>query len=158
MQSGHGSKDEQIAWPLNTVRIFCRRPDRTCEIGQAQVDLDDNGAYLSALPTTVWNVRSWSDTEVVAISSGACRNNTLTLNWATDTAFTVSTDTSGEGCELFGKQKGPIFATLENGFDLSRDFFAARKLELRGTPLFLFEERMAANISPKPTVSAPPTK
>ena len=133
---------EQIAYPLNTSEITCRRSDGLCV--DFHVDVHMPTSASPGLPQIMpiidyYDITNWTPTEVRAVSRMGCRQNVLTINISTETVHTVNTDLTEDGCPVVGRLEKPRLATLEDGFQTARAYFDERREALAGvsrSPLF----------------------
>lgn len=138
-------KGEQIASPINAVEIHCWRKEAQCDAFDATVVQPDtgSGSHLLSTGMSYYSVLSWTPSEVQAVSETDCRRNVLTLNWETQTAFTISTDKQKEGCPFVGPLAAPRVATLEDGFRIHRVIYAKRREALAAMPVEELRKRLS---------------
>lgn len=125
---------DTIAYPVNRAQIRCWRSDRSCTVFTANITLPrEDGAGSATLLTDVqyYDVTRWTATEVQAATQSICRQTVLTINGDTKQVYEVSTDLTKEGCPLLGPMDQPKVATLQDGFDLIRKVYEARKAPAR---------------------------
>lgn len=136
--------DDQIADPINTVTIKCRRSEKSCEF---------RATYLSARPEngggvtwsfheyfTNFDILSWTDDSIEAKEpdplNERAREQSLSLNFKTQEFFLI-TKNSGNDVKnmLTGEKieplKNPRITKLIDGNQIKRDYFSRLKNESR---------------------------
>ena len=133
---------EQIAYPLNTSAITCRRSDGSCADFHVDVRVPtptSSGAQVMTV-SDYYDITNWTPTEVRAVNRTFCRQNVLTINISTETVHIVSTDLTEEGCPLSGPLEKPRLTTLEDGFQIAQAYFDERREALAGISRSPIEE------------------
>jgi hypothetical protein len=85
---GTGAMDD-IANPINITRIFCLRPDGTCEMSVAEFDPKKSMLYFGS--PIVYEVKTWMPDRVTAIREHPCGTALMTINVTAEAATIVST-------------------------------------------------------------------
>jgi hypothetical protein len=136
---------DDIAFPLNFVRIRCDRQDEACVMTTVDVAAPDfrvralpTSDYQLFLDTTTFYVDRWSDGIIEARSSGAlnpCRETRLVINSRTNRVFQSTQDLDPRGCEVAGRRLPPLLtpriATLSDPLEASQAYFDRIGSELR---------------------------
>ena len=151
---------EAIAYPVNRSQIACWRSDRTCAVFTANVALpggrkDDVSGPLLMTDVEYYDILEWSKSEVRARTASSCRQNVLTVNWATNQVHTVATDIAKDGCPVLGPLNKPRIATLESN-DPIEAFFKKRQEMLKGVSNSPMERVRSLLSRPQPEQAGSP--
>jgi peptidoglycan hydrolase-like protein with peptidoglycan-binding domain len=126
---------DDIAYPVNTSKISCLRYESECRVMQAllqvpSIDSKDESYYLM-LDEGSYRVVSWTDSEVVARSSGTCRTVLLTINLNSSEVFELTRNNETKMCResqlTLPSLDRPRIARLVPGYKLVSSWWASRK-------------------------------
>ena len=127
--------DEQIAWPINHVKVKCYKNQNYCQLDQIQVSVPDDKSFsqnyqVQENDPEYYNVSRWGrdsiDAEPKEIGMG-CRTTSMNLNFKTK-EFYYTTRNAGGNCEVLGttlpKLPKPRIAQIVDGSEIIRKEFA----------------------------------
>ena len=104
-----------IAWPLNFSKITCHPDSGSCEDESVTIsapstglhsssDLDLN-SYVVSTNTEHYEIQSWKDGILDAVTSSSCRRVRLTINTLTKLVSQTVEDLDPNGCEIPGSNQ-----------------------------------------------------
>jgi len=128
---------EDMAYPINSTEISCWKPEKTCIVSSANLDLDDADTRLLAVSMEQYEIKSFSDTKIIAEREGFCGSSTLAIDVKAKTAKVVSVpNLVSDSCQKFrnswmiqSEREKIHVMTLVNPWDASKKFFDVRKAE-----------------------------
>lgn len=128
--------DEQIAWPVNHVRISCSKVLGTCELDEIDLVFPDDTSwsqtYSLLQPTTIsYEIARWSGDTIESLPDGDsknCRNTSFSFNFKTK-EFYFTTRNGGGDCKLLTgseleKLKKPRISQIIDGNKIIEDSFS----------------------------------
>lgn len=104
-----------IAWPLNFSKIMCRPDSGTCEDASVTISAPSTGlqpssgvgldSYIVSTNTEYYEIQSWKDGILDAVTSSSCRRVRLTINTITKLVSQTVEDLDPNGCEIPGSNQ-----------------------------------------------------
>ncbi len=126
---------EQIAWPIQTTKITCRRDTRECVEITARLTVpgvdEDGDSYMLHVDSRSWSVLSWDSNQIIARDPGRCRTAVLTVGLQSQEVYEITSNNEGKECSespLRGLSlEKPRMARLVAGYELSTNFWEVRR-------------------------------
>lgn len=103
-----------IAAPLNFSKIRCRPDSGTCEDASVTISAPSTGlqpgglnldSYIVSTNTETYEIQSWKDGILDAVTSSSCRRVRLTINTITKLVSQTVEDLDPNGCEIPGSNQ-----------------------------------------------------
>ena len=128
---------DKIFSPINHAKIKCHKPRGTCKMMQIDFRIprldEDSTLYFFNIVEDVYNIISWSDSEVISQSGVACRQTIMTIDRSNDEVFQITKNRGTKGCDAgiakFPPLKKPRISRLYSGHAMSTEFWENRKKE-----------------------------
>ena len=128
--------DDQIAWPINHVKIECNKQLAYCQWDQIHVQVPDKDSLWSRSyhvieqPTEFFDITRWTENEIEAVpnvqTSTMCRTMSLILNFKTKEFYEIARNAGGD-CKVLGVEleplKKPRVAQVVDGDKIIREEF-----------------------------------
>ena len=109
---------DRIAAPINVSRITCiQDEDAYCEVHRAEV-LTIGGRPTLMMDSDIYDVRSWEDGEITAVTDAQCRTVTLRVSERENTVTVLTTGTADCADPLGVPLAQPRLARLISGAEL----------------------------------------
>ena len=126
---------EQHAYPINHAKIDCLKSRGTCESKQVSIEIPSlkhsSARYFFDHFTDVFEIISWTDTEVISQGDSRCRTTIMTINIENNEVFQITrnkgNDTCDAGIVALPMLEKPRIVRLNPGGQFSRDFWENRK-------------------------------
>lgn len=127
---------EQIAWPVNHVRLECYKSEKYCELNQLYLVFPSENSWVLTYSVRqdtpqYYDITNWSDDIIDAASSNPgsdCRVTALNLNFKTKEFYQITRNGTGD-CETMGvtfpKLEKPRIAQIVEGKDIINEEFGA---------------------------------
>lgn len=126
--------DEQIAWPINHVKVTCFKRDKECRVDQINLLLPDEKSwaqtYTVMYDTESYEISQWGQDSVDASfkqTPNACRTTALNFNFKTKEFFYITRNAGGD-CEFMGTKfdrlPKPRIAKIVDGSNIIAAQFA----------------------------------
>lgn len=114
--------DDKIASPINVSLIECRAYQQICTDHRAYLMTVGRSTFLNQAQD-YYEIRSWDELLIVAVSEGPCRSIELRVDRSAETVMTVTTNTPGnvDCSETTGLMAKPRISRL-----ISQDELAAQ--------------------------------
>lgn len=125
---------EQIAYPVNYVKVRCDRAESQCRVDQVYLALPTKKSWVQTyhvqqFDPEYYTITNWSADAVDAVPAGTpgkCRTTTLNLNFRTKEFYEIARNTGGD-CEVMGtklpKLEKPRISQIVDGKDVyEREF------------------------------------
>ncbi|WP_162917476.1 hypothetical protein [Dongia deserti] len=136
---------DKIAFPLNHHKVECWQTMGWCFDYEVSVWTPggtanpDGSGYFVAPSTSMYQVRSWTNQEIIAEAQGDCRSTTLSLNAHSKEVLFITRNGTGE-CLLEGmKLSTPRVARLAPSYKFNSDYI----LSLQKAGMKLYSPRAA---------------
>jgi hypothetical protein len=128
---------DKIFSPINHAKIKCHKPRGTCKVMQIDFMIprldEDSTRYFFNITEDVYNIISWSDSEVISQSGVKCRHTIMTIDRSNDEVFQITKNRGTKGCDAgiakFPPLKKPRISRLYSGHAMSTEFWENRKKE-----------------------------
>jgi len=127
--------DEQIAWPINHIKVICYKGQNYCRLDQIQVSVPDDKSFsqnyvIQENSPEYYNVSRWGQDSIDAEpreTGTGCRTTSMNLNFKTKEFYYI-TRNAGGNCEALGvtlpKLPKPRIAQIVDGSNIIREEFA----------------------------------
>ena len=127
--------EEKHAWPVNHVEINCYKSDAYCEYRQLAIAFPTDNSWTQTysvldLGTDLYKITHWANgvIDAVPLNEGACRINSLKLNFNTKEFFEIASN-SARKCDVLGstldKLSKPRISQILDGSEIINSEFAA---------------------------------
>lgn len=100
---------ENHAYPLNYSSFRCLNPENFGDdegvCTEEATYVDDSSSFAINIydqAESEYRIVSWEEDQIVAVMTGDCRNNTLTINASTEEVSLVTTNSNSAGCTVEG--------------------------------------------------------
>lgn len=127
--------DDEIAWPINHVRVFCSKSDNVCRMDQLHLSLPDANSWaqmynVMEAASETYEIARWSQDSIESHPLGTsedCRNTSLSFNFKTKEFYFITRNAGGDcrllpGTEL-PKLTKPRVAQIVNGKKIIQEKF-----------------------------------
>lgn len=126
--------DDQIAWPINHVRVKCYKNENHCQLNQIQLDIPDDKSWsqkytLLEQSTEYYAISRWEQDSIDANAqefTGDCRTSAMNFNFKTKEFYQITRNAGGD-CETpFGsvpKLPKPRISQIVDGRNIINETF-----------------------------------
>lgn len=148
--------DENIAYPVNHVKIRCEREEGICTYQQVALLLPDETSFaqtyhVSDVADEFYRITHWGTDQVTAVPlfEAGCRTNQLTMNFTTQEFYEITRNLSSGDCDTavgvsIPKLERPRIAQIVDGEELIAAEFKQIQEETYGYFSSAFRARVDA--------------
>jgi len=129
---------DKIMYPLNYSKINCHKSIGTCEALQIdfnipRLDKSNSSKYFFMITEDIYQIISWTDSEVISKSAVNCRQTIMTIDKSNNEVFQITKNRGTKGCDTgiakFPPLKVPRISKLYPSYVKSNEFWEKRKKE-----------------------------